>query len=165
MVSDLKKELLRVRILVHQEYQRMSDQRPEGGQAKDREVLSLQSKRQRLISLFVRDLSSGICGDVLENKAKRSLTQASPSLRVTRESLVIGWIFVFLLNLGMLLYVYLFAMTQSPSRQSAWFQSFVMWLVFEIFVSSTGLVIFFHLLFHSMSSQRSPRSKRRCCQI
>jgi hypothetical protein len=62
------------------------------------------------------------------------------------EWVVSGWLFVFLMNFGMLFYVYLFAMTQAPSRQSAWFQSFVIWLIFEIFISSTGLVIVMQLL-------------------
>jgi hypothetical protein len=41
----------------------------------------------------------------------------------------------------MLLYIYLFAMRQSRSRQQAWFSSFQVWLFFEIFISSTGLVL------------------------
>jgi hypothetical protein len=147
IVEDLKKELLRVRIVVRREHQWMSDLR--GGEEESegrREGPSLQSKRQRLIALFVRDLSSGICGEVLASHAQRSHSQSASSSRVMMGSLVVGWIAVVLMNLGMLLYVYLFAMTQSPSRQSAWFQSFVMWIIFEIFVSSTGLVIFFHLM-------------------
>jgi hypothetical protein len=98
--------------------------------------------------LFVRDLSSGICGEVLTNKAQRDALShlESTTSRVSAIVQVIGWVFVFFMNMGMLLYVYLFAMTQTQSRQSAWFQSFVMWIIFEIFVSSTGLVVFFHLL-------------------
>jgi hypothetical protein len=46
----------------------------------------------------------------------------------------------------MLFYVYLFAMRQTHSRQSAWFRSFVMWFVFEVAVSSTGLVVLTHLM-------------------
>jgi hypothetical protein len=51
-----------------------------------------------------------------------------------------------LLDGGLLFYVYLFALRQTHSRQSAWFQSFVMWLLFEVTVSSTGLVLLTHLL-------------------
>jgi hypothetical protein len=58
---------------------------------------------------------------------------------------LLGWIFMILLNGGLLFYVYLFAITQTHSRQSAWFESFVMWLVFEVVVSSTGLVLLTHL--------------------
>ena len=113
-----------------------------------RDQLTLQSKRKRLIYLFMRDLSSGICGEVLANKTQRDAfsTFESSRKRVTVITQVLGWMCVFLMNMGMLLYVYLFAMTQNQSRQSAWFQSFVMWFIFEIFVSSTGLVVFFHLL-------------------
>jgi hypothetical protein len=52
----------------------------------------------------------------------------------------LGWSFVMLPKGSLLFYVYLFALRQTHSRQSAWFQSFVMWLVFEVTVSSTGLV-------------------------
>jgi hypothetical protein len=113
-----------------------------------RDPLSLLPKRKRLMYLFVKDLSSGICGEVLANKAQRDALShlESPTTRVSAIAHVIGWLFVFFMNMGMLLYVYLFAMTQTQSRQSAWFQSFVIWIIFEIFVSSTGLVVFFHLL-------------------
>ena len=111
-----------------------------------REILSkaVQSERKRLISLLIRDLSSGICGEVLANQAQRDALSNldSTTYRVSATAQVIGWLFVFFLNLGMLLYVYLFAMTQTQSRQAAWFQSFVIWIVFEILISSTGLVFF-----------------------
>jgi hypothetical protein len=70
----------------------------------------------------------------------------TPSDRVSFSLKLPSWIFVIFLNGGLLFYVYLFAMKQPHSRQSAWFQSFAIWLLFEIFISSTGLVFFFHLL-------------------
>jgi hypothetical protein len=108
----------------------------------------MQSKRKRLMYLFIKDLSSGICGEVLANKAQRDALShvESTTYHVSATAQVIGWLFIFFMNLGMLLYIYLFAMSQSQSRQSAWFQSFVIWVIFEIFFSSTGLVFFFHLL-------------------
>jgi hypothetical protein len=150
IIDDLRKELLRVRRIVHREQNLMKHT---GASKRSREKaksdqLALLSKRKRLMYLFVRDLSSGICGEVLANKAQRDALSHLESLttRVSAIAQVIGWLFVFFMNMGMLIYVYLFAMTQTQSRQSAWFQSFVMWIIFEIFVSSTGLVVFFHLL-------------------
>jgi hypothetical protein len=108
----------------------------------DKEVCE-KAKRKRLLYLFVKDLSSGVCGDVLGNKDKRDRVMAD---KVSLEVKVLGWLFVALLNLGMLVYVYLFAMSQTESRQVAWFQSFVIWLIFDLFVASTGAVFVTHLL-------------------
>jgi hypothetical protein len=65
------------------------------------------------------------------------------------------------MNFGMLFDVYLFAMTQTQSRQSAWFQSFVMWFLFDVFVSSTGVVLVTHLLIplYVMSDIRTIKRK------
>jgi hypothetical protein len=105
------------------------------------------TKRKRLIYLFVKDMSSGVSGEELVSKAERD-SQMSVSSRMDRVSWKVkwwSWIFVILLDGAMLLYIYLFAVNQTHSRQSAWFQSFVMWLFFEIFVSSTSLVLVMHL--------------------
>jgi hypothetical protein len=47
---------------------------------------------------------------------------------------------------GMLFYIYLFAMEQSKDRQRAWFRSFVIWLLMEIFMVSTLVVYITHFL-------------------
>jgi hypothetical protein len=106
------------------------------------------AQRRRVLSLFIKDLSSGASGKTLENKSQRD---SSLKFRVMLEgvslkALVAGWVFVILTNGCLLLYVYLFAMNQTQSRQSEWFQSFLMWLLFEVIVSSTGLVVLTHLL-------------------
>lgn len=103
----------------------------------------LEAKRKRLLFLFIQDLMSGVGGNILSNKEKRDNLKSKKVEPILKLS---SWIFVVLLNGGMLFYVYLFARTQSQSRQSAWFISFVMWLVFEILVSSTAVVFFTHLL-------------------
>jgi hypothetical protein len=162
IIDDLKNELILVRRDVFQEFSWMKDfeEVKRGGVEEEDETgkgkRNVNTKKgKRLIYLFVSDLVSGICGEVLANKAQRdamisqpmnSTLSSSSSYRLSRTSQVIGWMFIFLMNFGMLFYVYLFAMTQTHARQSAWFQSFVMWLLFEIFLSSTGMVIFFHLL-------------------
>jgi hypothetical protein len=103
----------------------------------------LEAKRKRLLFLFIRDLMSGVGGNVLDNKDKRDNLK---SKKVEPWIKFSSWVFVILLNGGMLFYVYLFARTQTQSRQTAWFISFVMWLIFEILVSSTAVVFFTHLL-------------------
>lgn len=107
------------------------------------ETECIDAKRKRLLYLFIRDLMSGVGGNVLDNKDSRENVKIE---KVTPYSKVGAWIFVFLVNSGILFYIYLFARTQTQSRQSAWFISFVMWLLFEIIVSSTAVVLVTHLL-------------------
>ena len=103
----------------------------------------VEAMRKRLLFLFIRDLTSGVGGSIIENKDSRDNVSIS---KVSQSTKICSWVFVVLLNLGLLFYVYLFAVSQTHSRQSAWFMSFMMWLFFEIVVSSTGVVIVTHLL-------------------
>jgi hypothetical protein len=95
-------------------------------------------KRKRLNLLFVKDLLDGVNGMILDHKDRRDNE---------RRSQVEGWkkisasLFLVSVSGGMLFYIYLFAMRQSRGRQQAWFSSFQVWLFFEIFISSTGLVL------------------------
>jgi hypothetical protein len=126
-----------------------------------------EAKRRRLLFLFMKDLTSGVSGEVLSNKSQRDSMSSSSSSRsrivegVSLKWKLLAWLFVFLMNFGMLFYVFLFAMTQTHSRQSAWFQSFVMWFVFDVFVSSTGVVLVTHLLIplYVMSDIRTIKRK------
>ena len=105
------------------------------------------AKRKRLLYLFVKDLSSGVSGDVLSNKDQRDSSIMQGRIeRVSLEWKIAGWVFVIVLNVGLLFYIYLFAIRQTQSRQSAWFQSFVMWFVFDFFIAGTGVVLVTHLL-------------------
>jgi hypothetical protein len=108
------------------------------------------AQRRRLLFLFVKDLSSGVSGEALLIKSERDCSVGSLKARARLEGVswrwqCLGWVFVLFLNGGLLFYVFLFALRQTHSRQSAWFQSFVMWLLFEVTVSSTGLVLLTHL--------------------
>jgi hypothetical protein len=137
--QDLTSKLLRIKEEVSHEVDQFQAL---GTITKDSDLL----KRKRLLFLFVRDLLDGMSGEVFSNKQNHETVLTLKTTRVSWESKLMTWMFIFLMNFGMLFYVYLFAMTQTHARQSAWFQSFVIWLLFEIFLSSTGMVIFFHLL-------------------
>jgi hypothetical protein len=100
-------------------------------------------KRKRLNLLFVKDLLDGVNGMVLDHKDRRD---QEINEKVEGWKKVCASVFLCLVSIGMLFYIYLFAMRQSASRQHAWFNSFVLWLFFEIFISSTGLVLVEHVL-------------------
>jgi hypothetical protein len=127
---------------------------------------SLLAQRRRLLFLFVKDLSSGVSGEALSVKSERDRSVGSLKARARLEGVswrwqCLGWVFVLLLNCGLLFYVFLFALRQTHSRQSAWFKSFVLWLVFEVTVSSTGLVLLTHLLVPLCVSADVSRLKER----
>lgn len=144
---DLMKELSNVRKNVASEYQLLN----RTGLLNTDSLHPSQALeyRKRLMYLFLKDLSNGLSGDILLDKSHRDASLSAKSRELNGISLywkVIGWMVIFLMNFGMLFYVYLFAMNQTQSRQASWFWSFVIWIFFEIFVSSTALVCVVHIL-------------------
>lgn len=139
VTEDLIKELSKVRREVFVEYQRLLI---------DTQQDRYTRVRQKLIYLFVKDLARDLNELVLYNKCHRDtefLVQSKLD-RVSWQVKWLGWILVVFINGGMLFYVYLFAQNQPRTHQEAWLISFVIWLLFEIFISSTALVLAFHIL-------------------
>jgi hypothetical protein len=161
---NLLKELSAIRREVCEEYLWLRD-------GIDKLYLSPNSaavaKGKRLMHLFLKDLASGLSGDVLGNKSQRdSLTTGSACLSGRSASVkwswkVLGWVLVVLSNGGMLFYVYLFALNQTEERQSAWFRSFMLWFAFDFIIASTGAVAVTHLLIplYVMSDIRTIKRK------
>jgi hypothetical protein len=152
VTEDLMKELSRMRREVFLEYEWFKSEAEgegegEGDQNFQRAKARRNRRRKRMMYLFLKDLSDGVCGDVMTSKVQRdSMSMSMKFNRVPWFWKFMCWGFVLLMLSGMLFYVFLFAMKQTHSRQSAWFRSFLMWVIFEIFVSSTGMVVLFHLL-------------------
>jgi hypothetical protein len=155
--QNLAKELAAVRREVFEEYHWFKEGADRVYANKD---ACLEAKRLRLLYLFVKDLSSGVSGEVLSKKARRDGV-AKRIGDVSWKWKFLGWLFVILMNLGMLLYVYLFALRQTKSRQLAWVQSFVVWLIFDLFIAGTGVVLVTHLLIplYVMSDIRTIKKK------
>jgi hypothetical protein len=99
-------------------------------------------KGQRLLFLFQKDLMPGVNGQILESKQKRD--SHKPVARSPASKLA-GWLFIVLINLGMLFYIMLFALQETRQRQSAWFQSFMIWLVLDVILVSTAVVYVTHV--------------------
>jgi hypothetical protein len=142
-VKDVMKELSHVRKVVYREIKglKMLDSNDD-----DPNLIRL-AKKKRLLYLFMKDLSVGISGEALSNKNNRDISMKAQVIieGVSWKMKFFGWICVVLLNSGLLFYVCLFAMNQTYSRQSAWFRSFVMWFIFDLFFTSTGTVVLTHL--------------------
>jgi low affinity Fe/Cu permease len=99
-------------------------------------------KNKRLLYLFQKDLLPGIHGMILEAKASRDEVILKGS---STQAKLLGWIYLGVTNVGMLFYILLFALTQTTDRQQAWGQSFALWLVAEIFIVGTLIVLIMHV--------------------
>ena len=119
---------------------------------------SLQSKR--LFYLFQRDLIPGIAGEILENKEHRDHPEDGQEA-VSSWKKGVAWTWIGLLNTGMLFYVFLFAVSQDSHRQSAWGLSFAVYLVVEIVLISTCMVILMHILVPAMIMKDVVKIKSR----
>jgi hypothetical protein len=116
----------------------------------ERELLFLENpsideaeKRKRMTYLFVKDLLDGVNGMILDHKDRRdnaTKKSASFSAKVTAA------VFILLVCLGMLFYLFLFSIRQTVTAQNAWFNSFLLWLFFEIALISTGVVLVEHVI-------------------
>lgn len=111
------------------------------------QVLTTKEKSIRLLYLFQKDLMPGICGQILEGKEHRDHAEVQS---VSLSAKHLAWVFLAVMNGAMLFYIFLFAVSQDEYRQSAWAQSFALWLAAEICLVSTCMVLFTHVLIPSV---------------
>jgi hypothetical protein len=116
------------------------------------------AKSKRLLFLFQKDLIPGITGEILESKEQRDNVVLQP---VSSQMKMIGWIFLGGLDLGMLFYVFLFAVSQDSHRQVAWGRSLGIYLFLDIVLISTVMVIFMHVLLPSLIMRDVGKIKKK----
>jgi nucleoside permease NupC len=80
---------------------------------------------------------------------------------VSSRMKVIGWIFLGALDLGMLFYVFLFAVSQDSHRQVAWGRSLGIYLLLDIVLISTLMAIFMHVLLLSLIMRDVGKIKKK----
>jgi hypothetical protein len=102
-----------------------------------------EARGRKLFRLFCLDLLPGLQGKILHSKFLRNDPKRK---NVSKEIKIISSIFVFVLNFSMVYYSFLFASQKSNDIQDAWFLSFVIWIIVDIFVSSSFVVIFTHVI-------------------
>ena len=115
-------------------------------------------KGKRLLYLFQCDLLPGVSGKILEAKDQRDFAIVR---KVHPFSKLAGWSFILLFNAAMLSYILLFALTQSSSRQGAWAASFAVWLVVEILLVSSVVVMMVHVLIPSLILKDVAKIKKK----
>lgn len=99
--------------------------------------VSDEAKGRRLMMLLQQDLIPGMSGKILEEKSKKDYHFPPP---VSAGVKALGWVLIIGINTALLLYVYLFAMSQTGSAQDAWFQSFIIWFCMDVLLVGTGMV-------------------------
>ena len=109
--------------------------------------LNGREKSKRLLYLFQKDLMPGISGQILESKENREKMKVKS---VSKTAKGLAWTFLVLLDAGMLFYIFLFAVSQNEYRQTAWAQSFAVWLIAEVFLVSTCMVLITHIAIPSI---------------
>eukprot|EP01040_Poterioochromonas_malhamensis_P009944 gene9944-biopygen1950 len=106
------------------------------------------SKNKRLLYLFQKDLMPGLVGEILDGANRRDgkIEDDGRSLKaVSRTMKILGWLVLGVVDVGMLFYVFLFASSQDNHRQTAWGQSFAVWMILEVVLVSTSTVILVHI--------------------
>ena len=109
--------------------------------------------------MIIADITATSCtGQILDAKDRRDREKRR---HVTASTKIVASVGLFLLASWLLVYIYLFALRQTESRQSAWFQSFVVWLLFEIFIVSSLLVFVQQIFIPMLTMKDVQRVKRR----
>lgn len=106
------------------------------------------SKNKRLLYLFQKDLMPGLAGEILDGANRRDgkIEDDGRSLKTVSKTMkTLGWLVLGLVDVGMLFYVFLFAASQDNHRQTAWGQSFAVWMILEVVLVSTSTVILMHI--------------------
>ena len=118
--------------------------------AEAQRYLTEEEKSRRLLYLFQLDLLPGLQGEILDAKQRRDDKYLAKRSQLVK---VLGWLYILALDVGMLFYVFLFAVQQDASHQRAWAKSFGIWLIMAIGLVSTMVVLLMHVLIPSLIMQ------------
>ena len=105
--------------------------------------LSDREKNKRILYYFQKDLMAGLNEQLLDVQDRREHVIVKPT------SIVMKWLcwgFLTIAGLSMLFYVFLFGLSRDGIHQRAWAQSFAIWLLMEIALVSSLLVIVNHVI-------------------
>ncbi len=127
-------------------------------------AVSDRDKERRLINCFQSDLLPGISGEILASKCARD-NHVSAAKEVSSTQKNLGYAVILSVNLVMVVYIFLFALQQSKYRQSAWLQSFLLWLMTEIVFVSTLTVVVLHIVVPSFIMKDIAKLREKVADI
>ncbi len=125
---------------------------------------SERAKNKRLLHLFQKDLLPSLAAEILENsltRARRVEDDIAGVHGVLYSQKIVGWSILISIDVGLLLYVFLFAASQDNHYQSAWGQSFIVWLILEIVLVSSCMVILMNICLPSLIKRDVIRIKQK----
>jgi hypothetical protein len=105
--------------------------------------LSEREQNKRVLFHFQKDLMAGLNEQILETQDHR---ESIIGLARSSSAKLVCSLFLGVEHLGMVFYVFLFGLTKDSPHQQAWAQSFVMWLVMEIVLFSSMMVLVNNIL-------------------
>ena len=105
--------------------------------------LSDREKSKRIMFHFQKDLIAGLSGQMLESHDRREEITLKPYSRTLKQCC---WGLLTVSNAGMLFYIFLFGVSRDTHHQSAWAKSFATWLVMEIVIMSSVMVLIMNVL-------------------
>ena len=112
-----------------------------------------------LLLLFQKDLLSGLSGEIAEKKSElRKQKELKP---VSKWLKLLGFLIILVLDLTLLFYIFLFAVNQTEERQSAWVQSFLIWLALEILLVSSFVMVMSEFVVPSLIYSEAKKIKNK----
>ena len=112
-----------------------------------------------LLLLFQKDLLSGLSGEIVERKSMlRKQKELKP---VSKWLKLFGVLIILVLDLTLLFYIFLFAVNQTEDRQSAWVQSFLIWLALEILLVSSFVMVMSEFVVPSLIYSEAKKIKNK----
>lgn len=100
-------------------------------------LTTVAEREARMLSLFQRDLLPFTAGAVVHSKVAREVERPPDSVLLITK--IMAWVYLAVSNLGILFYIYLFAIQQSHTRQRQWLAAFVVWVATDMILLSTVL--------------------------
>ena len=120
--------------------------------------LSDREKSKRILFHFQKDLMAGLSGQVLESQDRREEITQKPYSQTMKRCC---WALLFAMNAGMLFYVFLFGVSRDGHHQAAWAKSFAMWLIMEILMVSSVMVLLMNVLLPILTMKDVKKIKMR----
>jgi len=158
----MKSEIPNVRNIVLFELHKVAEKVRREWSTMESSAIGDRAKAKHLLFLFQCDLLPGISGQILSSKGARD---NSSTRSVSVRTKMTGYFVVFVVNAGMLFYIFLFALQQTKFRQNAWLQSFLLWLLTETLFISTIVVFVIQFVVPSLIMKDIGKLKYKIANI
>ena len=120
--------------------------------------LSDREKSKRILFHFQKDLIAGLSGQALDSQDRREEILQKPYSMTMKRCC---WFILIVMNACMLFYIFLFGISRDSHHQAAWAKSFAMWLIMEIFLVSSVMVLCMNVLMPMIMMKDVQKMKKK----